>query len=72
MRETGSSTNAEYCGVNELAGDDCLNFMVFTLVKAIEAIENRLGAFDASANSWRYGKLVTVRKEHIPFSDTPL
>lgn len=64
MRDTGVSTHAEYCAVNEIPGDDCLNFMVYTLVKGIEDIEARLGPFDAAANNWRYGKLTYMRVEH--------
>ena len=46
--------------------------MRYTLVKAVEDIEQRLGAYDAEHNNWRYGSLVTIRKEHIPFTETPL
>jgi len=72
MRDTGVSTHAEYCAVNEIPGDDCLNFMVYTLVKGIEDVEARLGPFDAAANNWRYGLLAKMRLEHQPFSATPL
>jgi len=72
MRETGVSPHAEYCAVNEIPGDDCLNFMVYTLIKGIEDLEALKGPFDAVVNNWRYGKLMTVRKEHVPFSETPL
>lgn len=42
-RETGQTTVAEYCAVNELEGSDCLNFMAYTLVKGLGDIESRLG-----------------------------
>jgi acyl-homoserine lactone acylase PvdQ len=64
MREYGKSTHAEYCAVNEIAGDDCLNFMMYTLVKAVEDVEARLGPYDAAKNNWRYGNLAKVRIEH--------
>ena len=72
MKESGTSTHAEYCAVNELPGDDCLNFMVYTLVKAVEDIESRLGTLDFQTNNWRFGKLNNIRKEHSPLTETPL
>ena len=44
--------------------------MAYTLAKAIEDIESRLG-IDIESN-WRMGDLIKVRFEHNPFSDTPL
>lgn len=72
MRESGESTHAEYCAVNEIAGDDCLNFMVYTLVKGIEDVEVRKGHYDAATNNWKYGTFATMKLEHQPFSQTPL
>lgn len=64
MRTTGETTRAEYCAVNEIPGDDCLNFMVYTFIKGVEDIEGRLGPFDAGQNNWRYGLLTHTRYEH--------
>ena len=64
MRESGETTKAEYCAVNEIPGDDCLNFMAYTLIKGIEDIEGRLGQYDKATNNWRYGTFATVRLEH--------
>ena len=72
MRDSGERTEAEYCAVNELPGSDCLNFMMYTLIKGIEDIERRLGPYDEGKNTWRYGSLTTVRFEHQPFSETLL
>jgi acyl-homoserine lactone acylase PvdQ len=72
MRESGQSTHAEYCAVNEIVGDDCLNFMRYTLIKAVEDIKSRKGKYDPVNNNWRYGGLMTTRKEHVPFTETPL
>ena len=71
-RESGLTTEAEYCEVSELQGSDCLNFMVYTLVKSLEDIESRLGQYDESKNNCRYGLLTYVRYEHNPFTSTPL
>ena len=60
-----------YCQVYELNADNtCQEFMAFTLAKAIEDIEERLGPYDET--KWRMGNLVKVRFEHNPFSETPL
>ena len=44
--------------------------MAYTLSKAIEDIEIRLGPY--TGNNWRLGDLVKVRYEHSPFGETPL
>ena len=72
MRSSNLATEAEYCAVNDIKGSNCLNFMAYTLVKAIEDIESRLGKYDAKANNWRYGLLATIKISHQPFSATPL
>jgi len=46
--------------------------MAYTLVKAIEDIESRLGKYDAKLNNWRYGLLAKMKLVHQPFSATPL
>jgi hypothetical protein len=46
--------------------------MAFTLVKAIEDIESRLGKYDDKLNNWRYGLLAKIKLVHQPFSATPL
>jgi len=71
-RTSGEGTRAEYCALNEIPGDDCLNFMVYTLVKGMEDIEGRLGPYNAGTNNWRYGLFATMRLEHQPFTTTPL
>jgi len=53
-----------YCAVNEIVGDNCSNFMVYTFIKGIEDIEVRFGKFNESTNNWRYGHLTTTRYEH--------
>lgn len=72
MRDSGERTEAEYCAVHEVAGSDCLNFMLYTFVKGIENIEVRLGTYDFKRNNWRYGSLASMRLEHQPLSATPL
>ena len=72
MRSSNIATEAEYCAVNDIKGSNCLNFMAYTLVKAIEDIESRLGKYDAKANNWRYGLLTKMILVHQPFSATPL
>ena len=64
MRDSGERTEAEYCAVHEVAGSDCLNFMMYTFVKGIENIEVRLGTYDFKRNNWSYGSLPSMRLEH--------
>ena len=44
--------------------------MAFTLAKAMEDIEERLGPY--SESNWRMGNLLKVRIEHSPFSELPI
>lgn len=44
--------------------------MAFTLGKAIEDIEGRLGPYEGT--NWRMGNLVKVKYEHNPLSETIL
>ena len=65
-----TDTQEVFCHVYELHADNnCQEFMVYTLAKAIEDIEDRLGPYDA--HNWRLGALTKVRYEHS-FSSTPL
>ena len=68
-----SVTRESYCLVYELASDNtCQEFLAYTLAKALEDMEQRLGPYSPDANNWRLGNLVKVRWEHSPFSETPL
>ena len=61
-------TTEEYCFVYDLgANNTCQEMMAYTLGKAVEDIESRLGP-----DNWRLGDLVKVRLEHGPLSDSPL
>ena len=72
MRNSNTSTEEEFCALNEIPGKNCLNFMTYTLVQALEDVESRLGPFNPQKNNWRYGSLATVKISHQPFSATPL
>ena len=62
------STEEEYCLVYDLdSNNTCQEMMAYTLGKAVEDIENRLGP-----DNWRLSDLVKVRLEHGPMSDSPL
>ena len=68
-----SVTRESYCLVYELASDNtCQEFLAYTLAKALEDMELRLGPYSPATNNWRLGNLVKVRWEHSPFSETPL
>ena len=68
-----SVTREPYCLVYELGADNtCQEFVAYTLAKAIQDLELRLGPYQQHDNNWRLGNLVKVRLEHSPFSETPL
>ena len=46
--------------------------MAYTLIKAVQDIESRLGQYNPDQDNWRYGSLAKIKISHQPFSATPL
>ena len=64
------NTHEDYCFVLELESkNSCQEMMAYTLMKAIDDLESRLGPY--TGNNWRQGDLFKVRYEH-QFSETPM
>lgn len=46
--------------------------MAYTLKKALDLCESRMGPFNPAKNNWRYGYLTKVTYDHSPFSNVPI
>lgn len=46
--------------------------MAFTLSKALELCESRMGSFNPRKNNWRLGYMTKATYDHSPFSNVPI
>ena len=67
--EAGEPVFEDYCYVEAfLDGNSCQEFLFFTLARAVEELDRKVGL----GNAWAYKNLFTVRHQHYPFSNSIL